>query len=149
MLTMDAPPRKKRCLASSREAEAASQGDAVLEGDHAIEEVLSDEELRPFTPREPLRCLFLYFGSFLTPTLARLCAPRHCAGGGHDPEASKRPLAVPAPACALSHLRVPLRSCSCFPARVLNKHLPMPPHAKHLKRIRRVNDAAAAEGERH
>ena len=108
---MDAPPRKKRCLASSRDAEATSQGDAVLEGgeNHTIEEVLSDEELRPFTPREPLRSfiyLFIYLVSFLTPTPARLCAPRHCAGGRHDPEASKRPLAVPAPACALSHLRV-------------------------------------------
>jgi hypothetical protein len=59
---MDAPPRKKRCLASSHDAEAASQGGAVLEGgDHTIEEVLSDEELRPFTPREPLRCSFFYF----------------------------------------------------------------------------------------
>jgi hypothetical protein len=62
---MDAPPRKKRCLASSHDAEAASQGGAVLEGgDHTIEEVLSDEELRPFTPREPLRCSF-FFPSFV------------------------------------------------------------------------------------
>ncbi len=60
---MDAPPRKKRCLASSRDAEATSQGDAVLEGgeNHTIEEVLSDEELRPFTPREPLRSFIYLF----------------------------------------------------------------------------------------
>lgn len=95
---MDAPPRKKRCLASSHDAEAASQGGAVLEGgDHTIEEVLSDEELRPFTPHTVL-------------------------------------VADTTPKRANALLQV------------LNKHLPMPPHAKHLKRIRRVNDAAAAEG---
>jgi hypothetical protein len=52
---MDAPPRKRRCLTSS------SDGGDAAEEDHAIIEVLSDEELRSFTPCTPAFLFFILF----------------------------------------------------------------------------------------
>lgn len=48
----EAPPRKRRCLGRAEEEDEGGEEVPSTEADDgAIEEVLSDEELRPFTPR--------------------------------------------------------------------------------------------------
>jgi hypothetical protein len=121
VLTMDAPPRKKRCLASSRDAEAASQGDAILEGDHTIEEVLSDEELRPFTPREPLCSLFInlfiYLFCLFLDSYARapLCTKALCWWRTR-PRSEQTPSCSTGPSmCTVSSPRLPYVPVRAFP----------------------------------